>query len=120
MKITLLWEPKSTQHIYKITCRWKFASMYMSKEWKAIKESYSLQARTQKTELYGAWISVEVYLYFWTKRRSDIDNFHKLWLDALSWVIYEDDKQIQEMYVKKCYDKENPRIELIFKELWEK
>lgn len=115
MKITLLWEPKSTQHVYKITCRWKFASMYMSKEGKDIKESYRLQAKAQKTEFYEDLVSVEVCLYFWTKRKSDIDNFNKLWMDALSGVIYEDDKQIQEMYIKKDYCKENPRIELNFK-----
>ena len=118
MKITLLWEPKSTQHVYKITCRGKFASMYMSAEWKAIKESYRLQARVQKSAFYESLVSAEVCLYFWTKRKADIDNFNKLWMDALSWVIYEDDKQIQEMYIRKDYDKQNPRIEITIKEIW--
>ena len=116
MKITLLWEPKSTQHIYKITCRWKFGSMYMSKQWKDIKNSYILQAKTQKTAFYDDLVSVKVKLYFWTKRKCDIDNFNKLWMDALSGVIYEDDKLIKKMQITKEYDKQNPRIEIEIKE----
>ena len=88
--------------------------MYMSKEWKQIKENYKMYARALNISILSNDLWVKVKLYHWTKRKADIDNFNKLWMDALSWIIYEDDKQIQEMYIKKDYDKENPRIELEF------
>lgn len=115
MKITLLWNPKSTNHIYKMTCRGKFASMYMTQEWKNLKELYSLQARVQKTDFLTCDISVEVILYFWDKRKRDLDNHNKLWMDSLSGIVYEDDKQIKQMLLRKEYDRENPRIEINIK-----
>ncbi len=111
--ITLLGEPKSNQHIYKITARGRFASMYMSKEGKMIKDSYILQSRLQwgKLCLIGDVI-VDIKLYFGTKRKADIDNFGKLLLDSLTGIVWEDDSQIVKMTVEKFYCKENPRIEV--------
>lgn len=117
MLLILKWSPKSTNHIYKITSRWRFASMYMTAEWKAIKESYSLQARVQRTEIIEWDIKANIKLFFDDKRKRDIDNYCKLLLDSLSWVCYEDDKQIQIMTIKKDYDKNNPRIEINLEKL---
>lgn len=46
------------------------------------------------------------------KRVRDLDNHLKIVFDALTGVVWEDDKQIQEMTIRKDYDKENPRVEL--------
>ena len=113
MRITLLWNPYSTNNIYYRSWR----HWFIKPKPKAQKEHYILQARTQKTEFYESEVEVEVYLYFWDKRKRDIDNYNKLWMDALSWVIYNDDKQITKMYLEKRYDKQNPRIELILKQI---
>lgn len=48
----------------------------------------------------------------------DIDNYNKILLDSLTWIIYEDDKQIKLMTIQICeHDKNNPRIDLIIDEL---
>ena len=47
-----------------------------------------------------------------TKRRADWDSFHKLSMDALNGIAYEDDRQIRKAAVALAYDKQKPRIEL--------
>ena len=113
MKLTLLWNPYSTNNIY--ARNWRRG--YIKPKPKEQKESYILQANIQKTGFFQWAVGVNVELYFWDKRKRDIDNYNKLWMDALSWVVYEDDKQIKTMHITKNYDKENPRIEVDIEEL---
>lgn len=116
-KITLLGEPKSTQHIYKIACR-PYPSIYMTPEGKAIKEDYAWQAKSQwKLPMLAEPFGIRVYFFHGTKRKQDIDNYSKLMLDACSRIVWEDDNLIHEMHSFKRYDKENPRIELELFEL---
>lgn len=117
-KITLLGEPKSTQHIYKIACR-PYPSIYMSAEGKAIKEDYAWQAKAQWAgkEMIDTPFKAEVIFYHGTKRRHDIDNHHKLWMDSFSRIVWSDDVLMEEMHVWKKYDKENPRIEVTLYDL---
>ena len=114
MKFILKWNPLSTNHIYKMTCRWKFAQMYMTAEWRKLKENYQIQARCQKLEpIYtNEEIKVKAIIYFGDRRKRDLDNHNKLWQDALSWIVFKDDKQITDLHIIKWYDKENPRIEI--------
>lgn len=116
-KITLLGEPKSTQHIYKIACR-PYPSIYMSAEGKAIKEDYAWQAKSQwKGELLSEPFGINVYFYHKTKRKQDIDNFNKLMFDAMTRVVWEDDNLVHEMHSFKRYDPASPRIEIELFEL---
>ena len=116
--ITLLGEPKSTQHIYKLTSRGKFASIYMSAEGKALKESYQWQAKSQwRNKIITGNVCIYITLYFGTKRKSDIDNYGKILLDSLTGIVWEDDSQITDMRVIKEYSKENPRIEIDIQEI---
>ena len=113
MEISLKGNPKSTQHVYKITSRGKFATMYMSAEGKALKEDYQWQAKSQwKSKLITGDIDLRVELFFGDKRVRDIDNYNKLILDALTGIVWEDDSQIQSLLIVKNYDKKNPRIVL--------
>lgn len=115
-KIVLLGEPKSTQHIYKITCR-PFPSMYMTAEGKAIKEDYSWQAKSQwRQPMIDKPCGMRVRLFHKTKRKQDIDNYGKL-LDSLNRTCIADDNLIHELHITKHYDKDNPRIEIEFFEL---
>jgi len=111
MRITLLGNPYSTNNIY--SRNWKY--WFIKAKPKAQKNHYILQATQQKTKYFTGDIKIEAIIYFWDKRKRDIDNYNKLWLDALSKVIYEDDKQVKELHLLKMYDKENPRIELLIK-----
>ena len=111
--ITLKGNPKSTQHIYASVCRGRFASVYMTKEGKDLKIDYQWQAKAQwKEKPLTENIGVKVGLFFNNKRKRDIDNYNKLWQDALSGIVYEDDEQIQEMFIYKKICKGNPRIEV--------
>lgn len=111
--IILHGEPKSTSHIYKMTCRGRFASMYMSKEGKMIKDSYIKQTKLQwANKAITGDVRVYIELYFGTKRKSDIDNFGKLLLDSLTGICWIDDSQIIDMRVVKKYDKNKGRIEI--------
>ena len=85
----------------------------MTKKGKEMKESYQWQAKSQwKEKMLLRAVSLQISLYFGDKRKRDIDNYHKLSLDALSGIVWEDDSQVEEMMVRKFYDKQNPRIEI--------
>lgn len=113
INITLLGEPKSTNNIYKSMCRGKFASVYMSKDGKDLKDSYTKQAREQYTGLpLEKELEVTVALFHGTKRRSDIDNFNKILFDSLTGIAWLDDSQIVVLTTRKYYDPNNPRIEI--------
>jgi Holliday junction resolvase RusA-like endonuclease len=113
-KIILKGEPKSTSHIYAYHCKFGFPQGYMNKAGKDLKEDYKWQVKSQyRGKPILGDIKLEVDLYFGTKRRQDIDNFHKLVYDALSGLVYEDDSQIQEVTTRKFYDKNDPRIEVV-------
>jgi len=112
-QIILSGEPKSTQHIYGLTCRGRFATRYMTPQGKALKEAYQWEAKAQwrqpprKDEL-----GVSVRFFFGTKRKADLDNFNKLWQDALTGIVYDDDSQISELHLYRDFDKQRPRIEV--------
>lgn len=116
--ITLLGKPYSTSSIYRSICRGKFPCVYLTDKGKYLKESYMWQAKSQwKNKPLTTQLKVNIITYHGNKRKNDWDNFHKLSMDALTGIVYEDDSQIQEAFVKKAYSKENPRIEISIEEL---
>ena len=111
--IILYGSPQSTNNLYRSHCRFGFPSVYMSAKGKALKEDYQWQIKSQyKGKLIIGEVFMEVNLFFGTKRKQDIDNFSKILNDALTGLVVVDDSQIQELHLKKNYDKLNPRIEL--------
>lgn len=78
-----------------------------------MKEDYQWQAKAQyrKKPMKGE-LEVWTTLYLKTKRKADIDNFNKIYFDALSGIVWEDDSQIVEHHVSKRYDPKDPRIEV--------
>lgn len=101
--------PQSTNHLYKPTAR----GIYLTQDGKDLKDDYIYQALSQWTRppLEGP-LEVTVKLCFSDKRRRDWDNWHKLSMDALSGIAYEDDSQIEVAHVFKVIDRERPRIEI--------
>jgi crossover junction endodeoxyribonuclease RusA len=85
----------------------------MSAEGRALKQSYQIQAKAQYNDgiIYKA-LRIEILLYFKDKRRRDWDNFHKLSMDALNGIVWADNNQIKEVFIKMLISKQNPRIEL--------
>jgi len=111
MFITLTGNPISTGTIYRHACRGSFPTVYMSKRGKERKVEYKWEAKAQwKGKPLQGDVKIEVDLYFGTKRIVDWDNFHKLSMDALTGIVWEDDSQIIEATVRKYYRKANPRI----------
>ena len=49
-------------------------------------------------------------------KRPDVDNIAKIVLDSLNGIAYDDDSQIVELNVKKCYS-ENPCVEVELEEI---
>ena len=106
LTIVLTSEPKSTQHVYKFTSR-PFPRMYMTAEGKAIKEDYGWQAKSQwKEEPLKGDVAIYAIFYYGSRRKFDLDNANKLWADALSGIVYEDDNQIASLFLKRRYHKE--------------
>jgi len=109
MKIVLKGNPISSNNIRRNVGHRRFLTS------KAIaqKEDYQYQARQQwKSDMLLTPLKLSIELFFGDKRKRDWDNYHKLSMDALSGIVWGDDVQIQEAYVTKNYDKENPRIEI--------
>ena len=106
-------EPKSTNHIYRYACRGHFPTMYLTKEGKDIKTAYQWEAKSQwRDPALTGDVKLSVRFFFGTKRKADLDNFNKLWQDALTGIVYEDDSQICELHLYRDSDKERPRIEI--------
>lgn len=109
MVITLSGQPMSTQTIYLQHGHIRF----MKKTAKERKEQYQWEAKSQwKKPMLTCEIAIGIKIYFGTKRKADWDNFHKLSMDALSGIVWEDDSQIKKCLVEVFYDKENPRLEI--------
>jgi len=88
VKFVLSSQPKSTQHIYGLTCRGRFAQRYMTPAGKTLKEQYQMEALAQwKGKPLAGDIEVLVTLYLGTKRKADLANFNKLTLE-ISDILY--------------------------------
>lgn len=108
----------STNMVYRSACRGRFPTVYVPPRGKALKESYARQARAQwKGPPIAGPVEVSIAIFFGTRRKCDWDNFHKLSMDALTGIAWEDDSQIQLATVRKGYDKERPRMEITIKEM---
>lgn len=86
----------------------------MKKKAKLLKESYILQTQQQRKwkPCIEKPVRIVMDLYFWDKRKRDWDNYNKLLMDALEWIVFVDDVLIEDWRVRKHYDKENPRAEI--------
>jgi crossover junction endodeoxyribonuclease RusA len=112
--------PVSNQTIYKYACRGKHGIFYMTKRGKDTKLAYQIQAKNQwKRQLLTGDIEIKAEYYFKDKRKHDIDNFTKLWVDSLIGIVYQDDSQIKKLTIEKHYCPGDPRIELFIHEFKE-
>lgn len=114
MQIVLKGNPLSTQTVYKSTTANGYNRTYMTKRGVDMKESYIWEAKSQyKGKPLTEDLKVKVDFYFGDRRKRDIDNYNKLVLDSMNGIVWEDDVQIQELVLRKFYDKENPRVEIV-------
>lgn len=89
----------STNHAYP---RNKQGRRFLSTEGKDYKKMIGDLAKyTFPREISLEPLVVEIEYTFGDKRRRDINNYDKLIVDALEGVVYEDDKQIVELILRK-------------------
>lgn len=111
-KIVLSGNPISTQHAYGQHGKIRF----MKKVAKDLKESYRVEALTvwRKKPLVEN-LEIEIRLFFGNKRIRDWDNYHKISMDALTGIVWNDDSQVKKATIFVDYDKAIPRIEIYVK-----
>lgn len=109
MVITLTGNPISTQHAYGQHGKIR----YMKKDAKDLKEQYQWEAKSQwKKKPLTEEIAVLIRLFFKDHRLRDFDNWHKISLDALTGIVWDDDSQIKKATIEMHHDKQKPRIEI--------
>lgn len=113
LKLTLKGNPISTNSCY---FHVKAGIRIMTSKAKTLKEDYQWQAKQQYKGIpFSQELEISIKIYKERKHKYDWDNFHKLSMDALTGIVWEDDSQVQKATVEKFYDKENPRIEIEIK-----
>lgn len=85
----------------------------MKQNAKIMKQSYIYQLSQQRSSRkpIETPVAIAIDIYFWSKRRVDWDNRHKISMDACNGIVRNDDEQVFRASVEKHYDKDNPRIE---------
>jgi len=115
-KMTLKWQQISTQHAY--GQRGKIR--YMKKHAKDLKDWYIMQSKcSYRGPILEEPLDVMIDLHFYSNARRDWDNWHKLSMDALEWIVFKDDCQIQNALVRKrekC--KYDPKIIITILKHW--
>lgn len=103
--ITLSTLPISTNQLY-------LGHKILTKKARENKRAIAWEASIQhRQKLYTGPIKVHVLMLWKDARNHDLDNIKAL-LDALTNVVWEDDKQIVELLVRKGVDREKPRCEV--------
>jgi crossover junction endodeoxyribonuclease RusA len=93
--------------------RGKYGNVYTpakTQEYERMVAWYALNAMQGFAKLTGS-VGVEIKLYFRGKRLPDIDNCAKAIMDGMLEVVYEDDRQVQELRISRYQDK-NERAEV--------
>jgi crossover junction endodeoxyribonuclease RusA len=76
------------------------------------------EAKRQKWEYSDdKKIVMELWAFWPNNRRRDMSNMHKLLPDALEGILYKDDRWILIRDMDFCVDKQNPRVEIILREM---
>jgi Holliday junction resolvase RusA-like endonuclease len=109
INIVLKGNPISTNALYKPRAN----GIYMTRDGHNLKQVYQWEAKKQWRfpPLVGD-LAVSVWLFFGDNKRRDWDNWHKISMDSLTGICWNDDSQIQQATVRKKVDTENPRIEI--------
>ena len=106
----------SVNHIWKHRAIGRGVMVYVTKEGKEFKERLGNQVPEGFNPFKGA-CKVTLDLTFADRRQHNIDNSNKAILDALNNRAYVDDEQIQELLIRKHYEKGKPNIKIVVEEI---
>lgn len=108
MTLKFLTLPVSTNHLY----MQRGSARFLDPRAKRCKEAITWEAMAQYRgrPLEGP-LKAEINLFWPDRRKHDVDNI-KVFLDALTGIVWEDDGQIEDLRIRKDYDKAKPRVEM--------
>jgi len=85
-----------------------------SEEAVAYEEDFGLYLRPRHKVLgdYAGALVVQIVVYA-ESRRQDLDSYSKILLDAMqAHEVIKNDNRVEELYLKRFIDKDNPRVEI--------
>ena len=94
----------------------KHKGRYKSKKGKEFEEIATYELKKQyKGKVMTGRLGVEIWLYFKTRTKRDVDNYNKAILDCLKGIVIEDDELIDDLAVHKIKgcDKDKVYIEIL-------
>jgi crossover junction endodeoxyribonuclease RusA len=105
--------PPSINATYKTNRKGGFYKSQEAKDW-----TEACQWEVRKHYKHSPLTS-QIYLGidFMQKMNRDIDNGLKLIIDALQGLVYDNDRQVVHLNVRKFEEKENPRVEIQVEEI---
>ena len=109
MKLIFKTMPLTTNSLYAHTGRMRF----MTQKGKDNKETIAWEARTQyRGKPLEGFVALKIDLCWPDRRNHDIDNSLKALFDALTGIIWKDDRQIMRIEVEKFYSKGNASVQM--------
>lgn len=108
MNLTLtLPYPPSTNRLWRMFR----GHMVLSDEARAFKAEAAMTARLKCDTPTARLVAVRL-TFFRPRLSRDVDNSIKIVLDSLNGVVYDDDRQVDEMHIYRRLDREHPRVEV--------
>jgi Holliday junction resolvase RusA-like endonuclease len=107
------WNPKTKSRV-------PTGKRIMSKEGEEVKEQIQIQAREQLIgQEWDYEYTKDHFLYmdsfiFFNRQGRDDNNIYKLNNDALEKIVYDNDSRVLTRTQRILYEKDNPRVELVF------
>lgn len=103
--------PPSVNHYLQ---RRRVGGYCLTKEAQAYKDAVILLARAQRRTIEAERYIVDLFVYLNEAQQGDLDNFPKLILDGLAAAgVISNDKHVQDLYLHKRRDAENPRTRIV-------
>ena len=84
----------------------------LARDWDS-QAKWLLKAALPQWNIVSQKVIVEVWVYWGSRRRQDCDNLLKALLDALTGIVYTDDKWAVPRVMDWDIDDKNPRVEVI-------
>lgn len=101
-------EPASKSNSRRLIWRGKTPAIIKSAKALSYSDAFKLQTKPIEPLLEGE-LAIDMNIYYATQR-PDLDE--SLILDLLQGVIYKNDRQVREKYIKHFIDRDNPRVEI--------
>jgi len=87
----------------------------MTQKGQDLKKECQIEAKRQWNQppLEDDDVSLDIIYYHKDHRKRDVNGFDKLIIDSLQGVVFHDDAQISDIFMRKEVDTTNPRVEII-------